>query len=696
MSNFKLNLPTDIPWERICVTEDMIDPIVCDKRLPAKWQTSLAVFKYTPEDEYQQFPKYNISYLKVTSTITGYQPLDKEIQGKIDWSGVDADTEFTNEVLKDLLNTYHPCNGAILQVIVGPHGNKPDLPLKKYPFFMDFEPKKRELYELATDTNERSSRSIESLNITKSAGSTQSLEVLDIDMGGGGFGMQGSYAGTGGGFNYSAPNGQWGTKRMNSEESLSSRSADVGQEKRESYSYSTQLSQMYHLLDSYHLGTNRVVFFIQPRPHVLEEPSGFVRGPRPVEGIQEFFMVVAQPKEQNDFCVSLRLDTSHLTHTSKMDYDRKSVQSGTALANATLPSKTDHYVERKVRWHVDYGLWTDDINYKHYTKTVIANEVYSAPEGYTIENYNDLVNVNNGNAYSTVSISGNRKSLTIESRATSSIWFQDEGSGACLDNCPPSTLDEKPARAERKVQVNLKSTVRNKKVGEEEALMITTRGLCCCSDNFDRIDIDELVVDIKLIPKELSVSRYLDKLESLKWKEYDTITNISKEDVISKKDEEYTKRRNEYRTVENPDPKYTIRLANELSNYMKTETIKSLNDPTIQPKKFYETDFFTKQLETKLVQYNKGHKLFDESIEKTIPQKTISNFEKYFDKKGSEITRGDLLSMRKEKLTDLTGLKRDEIQQLKLSAMGVRFKSKEQSKNSPHEDKRDAPTSVNE
>ena len=61
---------------------------------------------------------------------------------------------------------------------------------------MDFEPKKRELYELATDTHEKQSRSIESLNITKSGGSTQSLEVLDVDMGGGGFGGQISAFGT--------------------------------------------------------------------------------------------------------------------------------------------------------------------------------------------------------------------------------------------------------------------------------------------------------------------------------------------------------------------------------------------------------------------------------------------------------------------------------------------------------------------
>src|SRR5690606_9649734 len=132
MSNFKLNLPTDIPWKRSCVTEDMIDKVVCDDELPGKWRTSMAVFKYTPEEDYQLFPDYDISYLKVSATITGYQPLDKEIQAELDWDGVDADTEFTNEVLKELLTSHHPCTGAILQVVVGAPDNNPDIALAKY------------------------------------------------------------------------------------------------------------------------------------------------------------------------------------------------------------------------------------------------------------------------------------------------------------------------------------------------------------------------------------------------------------------------------------------------------------------------------------------------------------------------------------------------------------------------------------
>ncbi|MGV8962523.1 MAG: hypothetical protein ACOH2V_03990 [Candidatus Saccharimonadaceae bacterium] len=671
MSNFKLNLPTDIPWERICVTEDMIDPEVCDNRLPAKWQTSMAVFKYVPEDDYQLFPKYKISYLKVTATITGYQPLDKEIQGKIDWDGVDVSTI---PGLTDLLNSYNPCHGAILQVVVGPHSNRPNIELKDYPFFMDFEPKKRELYELATDTKEKQSRSIESLNITKSAGSSQSLEILDVDMGGGGFGAQASYAGTGGGFNYTAPNGQWGTKRLNADESLSSRTSDVGQEKRETFSYTTQISQMYHLLDSYHLGTNRIVFFIQPRPHTLEEPSGFVRGPRPVDGIQEFFMVVAQLKEQDDFCVSLRLDTSHLTTTPTMEYERKVEYSDSALVTANLPTNQDNMVERKVRWHVNYGFFTDDIYYKHFVKKVIVDIVYPVPEGFRIESYSDVVN-SNQNGYSSVTPSPDGRSLTIHAEANSSIWFQDEGDGACIDNCPPDVLDQITGRVERILQVNLISLEQTKKVGEEDALMITTRGLCCC-DNTDVVNpTDELVVGVLRVPNDLSFSRYLKSTSSSeKYRrgnvaikpEHENKTDkqgISK-DCTEKNSQDYS---------HNYDSKFAIRLANELSDFIKTESIKSLNNPNVKLQKFVDTDFFTKQLEYKMIQFKNGRKILNESIVADLPNETLLKLEKYFNKSAKEITRQDLLSIRNESLAKITGLKADQIQKVKLSSLGVKF-----------------------
>lgn len=310
MSNFKLNLPTDIPWVRKCVSQDMIDDRLCDVKSPLRWRSSIAVFEYKPEDEFQNYEGMTISYLKVTCTITGYQEDPKEIG--LNYRGLKSfwrDQPGIENYL-EVLQKYYACYGAILEVTVGPENT--NTRIENYPYFLDFEPKKRELFELASDTQERMSRSIESLNVTKSAGTTQSTEVFDIDMGGGGFGIKANVGPIGGAFNYAAPNGQWGTKRMNAEESMSGRSSDVGQEKRETFSHTTQISQMYHQLDSYHIGTNRALFFIHPRPHTIETEHTFVNGPRNIEGIQEFMFVVARPKQVENVCVETYLETGHI------------------------------------------------------------------------------------------------------------------------------------------------------------------------------------------------------------------------------------------------------------------------------------------------------------------------------------------------------------------------------------------------
>src|SRR3954452_4165774 len=75
MSLTTLNLPTEIPWERICVTTDMMAPGPRD--LPGKWRSSIAVFKYVPDEDYQTYDGREISYLKVVVTVCGYQAKDK-------------------------------------------------------------------------------------------------------------------------------------------------------------------------------------------------------------------------------------------------------------------------------------------------------------------------------------------------------------------------------------------------------------------------------------------------------------------------------------------------------------------------------------------------------------------------------------------------------------------------------------------
>ena len=309
MSNFKLSLPTDIPWVRKCVSTDMLDRNLCDEKAPYRWRSSLAVFEYEPEAENQTYDGMVIMYLKVSCTITGYQEHPKEIG--IDRKGVRSYWAHSPAIdnYLNVLEAYYPCYGAVLEVAVGPE-NEEGTALDDYPYFLDFEPKKRELYELVTDTGETMSRSLEGVELGKSNTSTASHEIVDIDkgwsaaanvsVGAVGVGVSGSHQ-------Y-----QSGTRDVSQEQSQNVRNSDASQESRETQSHTTQLTQMYHQLDSYHLGTNRTVFFLHPRPHTIENEHTFVNGPRNIEGIQEFVFVVVRPKSVAGLCVEAYLETGHI------------------------------------------------------------------------------------------------------------------------------------------------------------------------------------------------------------------------------------------------------------------------------------------------------------------------------------------------------------------------------------------------
>jgi hypothetical protein len=436
-----LSLPIDIPWERVCVSTDMIDPKVGDRDRPAKWQSSIAVFKYVPDEEYQVFPRRKITYLKVTCTISGYQPKADEVEGVLtNWSRLYAGVPYGQDELERRLLAYKPCNEAILQVSVAPR--RAEVPLGEYPYFMDFQPKKRELYESVTDTKELMSRSLEALNISKSSGTTQSQEVLDVDQGFS-VGASGQYAGTGGSFQYSRQ-GQWGTKNLGGGQSGTARTTDESHERRETTSHTTQLTQLHHLLDTYHQGTNRAIFYIQPRPHTVAPPSGFVRGLRQVEGVQEFFLIVNQAVEQEDFCLDVRLDTGHLFQQEIMEYDYRVDTVTFSFTNPT-PVKEDTDItpdgdtSRQLRsTSNDIYNYSASVPYHCFTRSRSASLPYSSPfPDYVIDVANIGQNPDNAGGYQvlpstqvagtagyTVNATADGEILTIDVDASSRACFK--------------------------------------------------------------------------------------------------------------------------------------------------------------------------------------------------------------------------------------------------------------------------------
>ena len=131
------SLPVDIPWRRLCVSDDMIDPTVCDRKFPYRWRSSVAVFSYEPPEDQQTYDDMTVSYLKVACTITSFQPNPDEVglkDRRVDsyWDTPLLIDDYVNKVSKA-----YPCYGAILEVGVAPTVKSIDgrqIPLSQYPY----------------------------------------------------------------------------------------------------------------------------------------------------------------------------------------------------------------------------------------------------------------------------------------------------------------------------------------------------------------------------------------------------------------------------------------------------------------------------------------------------------------------------------------------------------------------------------
>lgn len=315
--------PEDIPWQLMCVSNDMLDPNRCNKKFPMPWKSSIAVSAYEPKEEDlpEPFCAGKITYLKVTVSITGYQPTDDEIE--------EGFTEFGNTpveaALDEIFATYFGCYGALLNIAVFPN-SATSWQLQDFPKIIAMEPQVRELIQSATESGElltasrsgiSTSKSFTNTDTTKTGISGSNSTTTNANIGltvpskppltvGGGLSSQNNM-----GFTH-----EWGNTTQDSQQI----NANASQERSEKQSTSTQISQLYNLLSAYHLGTNRAVFFMLPRPHMLQPTSRrtFVQGVRSIEGIQEFFLVVSRPNTMEGICVEARLDTGHFPEDAEV------------------------------------------------------------------------------------------------------------------------------------------------------------------------------------------------------------------------------------------------------------------------------------------------------------------------------------------------------------------------------------------
>src|SRR6185436_8134183 len=272
----------DIPWQRLAWSRDMLDRGEIAR--PPRWRSSLTVYAYAVplEETVEDYPDDRIVYLKLSASITGWTAREEiPLRGYLpqapdEWQGAAWDAI---NVL-DWIDEYQPCLTAIAQIAIVPRPQDGAAD-EDYPYFIDFEPKKRELYEAITDTREMLSGSSNKVATQKGATTTNATESnwnaglgLSIPLPGG------ATLGVGG--------GGGGTSR-NTTENVDITTTEASIERRETQGRSTQLSQMYQLFNGYHPGTNRAVFVVFARPHAATEAlqlnNNLINGERRLEGV---------------------------------------------------------------------------------------------------------------------------------------------------------------------------------------------------------------------------------------------------------------------------------------------------------------------------------------------------------------------------------------------------------------------------
>jgi hypothetical protein len=313
MAGRLLDIPFDVPWKEIAVSADMVDRNFCNKRFPPDWRSSLAVSVYEPPDEElpDELCGRRVAFLKVTCSITGYQPSNAEVDAGYVEFGTESDE------VEQVLAAYFGCYGVLLNISVHPNpmigtddaavqGSSNDA--ETYPIFVDFEPKTRDLYQTATEDGEILTASSSAVSTTKTMTHSDSTET----------GIEASaVVPVGDALVGGKATQKWGETSQDAHTTQ----IDAGRERRERQATSTNISQLYNLLTGYHAGTNRASFLLLPRPHTMQPTDfrTFIQGLRIIEGIQEFFLVVSRPADQNGMSIDLSLETAHFPEDARVE-----------------------------------------------------------------------------------------------------------------------------------------------------------------------------------------------------------------------------------------------------------------------------------------------------------------------------------------------------------------------------------------
>jgi beta-lactam-binding protein with PASTA domain len=400
---------------------------------------------------------------------------------------------------------------------------------------------------------------------------------------------------------------------------------------------------MYHQFTSYHLGTNRAIFFMLPRPHIVQSEYTFVNGPRLLEGIQEVFLVVLRPKDLKGICVEAYLETAHVASEPIYKYE-----------TSTRPLTLYIYQEA-----IDEsGSWGDD------SKTVWKADTseYAAEEGWEVDldrNGGCTIDSVSGDRIESYQIQTiDRDHVVIWGQVTA--WFED---GFWSNTSHNGWLSITATVYIRKKKPDID--------GYNQNLFLTGRGTCCC---------EERLLEVKL--------------PSIVWEGSELITGTSEKEeqvhgevlLVQQPEDQKQSQRLSARKSEDPSIRSTVSKsttkvvvggsnalttsqANKIRSEIGLQMLQSINHPNRYPRgkiSFVDTQFVSRSIAS-IIRTDKhsdnqpisGIKGLDDTIRDRIV------------KLAPKASRGRLLQTSIDELIDRFGLDLKEAKKLRRALLGL-------------------------
>jgi len=373
-----------------------------------------------------------------------------------------------------------------------------------------------------------------------------------------------------------------------------------------------------------------------------------------------------------------------------MDYDRSRSDTVSASAKADLPTRGDPPAPREQRGldDVERGR-VGTVYYNCYKRTAHDATPYSALSGFKIDlgnggGYTDLIdNSSHGSTRVDVDPSGN--SLTVTCDAESHVCEYEDHDisfGYWAPDNVEQDVSKWTAYAERTVQVHLMSREKTQKVGEKNALVITTRDLCCGGDIPGQI---AKVADVVSI-----VARYGASF-SVNQRPFKAVSAATPRRAVHDTERPLTFREMAVPTP-TPEPQsndasaaapaarepgtMTAREANELSETVKEAMIQSAGSrqrEVAEPLAYFETDLFQQQLHHEMVQTVEGRAVLDRGAAELVGEDVAKRLGRRFGTAPEALSCGHVSTLPVRDLADIAGIDLAAARRLRLACLGVVF-----------------------